>query len=286
MKSFLLLIAPIVVMLISCTPDEDYDISNDSLIIEGWIEDDNYPVVIVTQSIPVSQSFISIDSVSNYLVRWAKVCIYDGTDSVILTGKYDSGYFPPYIYTTSRMKGGAGKTYHLTVDYKNHHATATTTVPSPPPAVEFRVDPCIDSDSLYQIIAHFCDYRFQKNYYQFFTRIGTEKKQFLASYMGSIDDAILGEETTIQIYRGHQMMTHDYTPYFHLYDSVTVKFAQIDETTYHFWDDYTKILSLSSNMFLSSFINIRSNIEGGFGYWCGYGSVVRNITIADSVSHQ
>ena len=30
-------------------------------------------------------------------------------------------------------------------------------------------------------------------------------------------------------------------------------------------------------------MNIFTNIDGGYGYWCGYGAITRNIVIADSV---
>ena len=281
MKYRIFLLFFTLLMLSSC---EDYDNREKSeLVVEGWIEDGGFPVVILTQSIPVSHSYVSPDSLSNYLIRWAKVTINDGTDSVILTGKYDSGYFPPYVYTTSRMRGEAGKNYQLTVEYEDYYATATTWIPPKPPETQFRVAPCNDSDTLYKIIAQFKDNPYEKNYYQFFTRVGTEKKQFLASYLGSIDDAVLGEYSEVLVYRGHQLKSHDYTPYFYENDSVVVKFAQIDEESYRFWDNYTKVLSLSGNMFLSTYMNVSSNIKGGFGYWCGYGVTTKHIVIADSV---
>ncbi len=279
---FIFLIAN-ALMCSSCQPNDDFEVNNSSLIVEGWIENDGFPVVILTQSIPVTQTDIHPDSLCDYLVRWAKVTVSDGTDSVTLTGKYDSGYFPPYVYTTSRLKGETGKNYSLTVDYKDFHATAITTIPMAPSNVAFSVKHCTGSDTLYQIMAHFKDNPYEKNYYQFFARVGTNTKQYLASYLGAIDDAILGESSDAPIYRGHQLKSHDYTPYFYLDDSVSVKFAQIDEMAYRFWDDYSKVLSLSGNMFLSSYANIRSNIHGGFGYWCGYGAITRHIVIRDSV---
>lgn len=284
MKYLIFLLFCILMILVSCESYDNYDKEKANIIVEGWIEDGEFPVVILTHSIPVSHSYVSTDSLSNYLIRWAKVTLYNGADSVVLTGKYDSGYFPPYIYTTSRMKGESGKNYQLTVEYMDYYATAETWIPPQPPVTQFRVTPCNDSDSLYQIIAQFKDYPHEKNYYQFFTRVGTDKKQFLASYLGSIDDAVLSGNSEVMVYRGHQLKSHDYTPYYHINDSVTVKFAQIDKKSYDFWDNYIKVLSLSGNMFLSTYMNVSSNIKGGFGYWCGYGAITKHIVIADSVS--
>ena len=273
----------VLLALVSCLDDENVVNEKSSLVVEGWIEDGGFPVVILTRSIPVSQHWLDPDSLSNYLVRWATVKISDGTDSVILTGKYDRGYYPPYIYTSSRMMGEAGKTYQLTIDFNDEHVTATTTIPARPQNVSLRVVPCEDSDSLYQILLRFQDWPLEKNYYQLFTRIGTFKKQFLVSYLGSVDDAVLDKSVEIPVYRGHEFMAHDYTPFYHVNDSVTIKFAQIDEPSYHFWDDYTKVLSLSGNMFLSTYENVFSNISGGFGCWCGLGAITRRVVIADSI---
>lgn len=278
----MILILTVLVLSTSCVDPDDGPIGA-KIVVEGWIEDGGFPVVILTQSIPVTSSYQDVDSLGAYLIRWAKVTVSDGTDSVILTGKYDPGYFPPYIYTTSRMRGESGKNYQLTVDYKTFHATATTSIPSRPPATQFRVAPCSDSDTLYQVLALFKDNPMEKNYYQFFTRVGTVQKQFSASYLGSIDDGILGDSSSVQVFRGHQFRTQDYTPYYHIDDSITVKFAQVDKDSYLFWDSYTKVLSLSGNLFLSSYMNIFTNIDGGYGYWCGYGAITRNIVIADSV---
>jgi hypothetical protein len=60
---------------------------------------------------------------------------------------------------------------------------------------------------------------------------------------------------------------------------VAVKFAQVDETSYRFWDAYTKSQSLNTNMFLATTTSLPSNITGGKGYWCGYGAVTQYLII-------
>ena len=255
--------------------DEDHIIVQDShLVVEGWIEEGGFPTVIVTRSIPMFEDYVSSKVLSEYLIRWAKVTVYCDDDSVVLTGKYDNGYFLPYGYTTTEMRGEAGKTYSLKVEYNDMTATATTTIPSRPQVQQFKVEKCEDSDSLYQAKVMFVDYKHEKNYYQLFAKVGENNKQYLASYLGSIDDAIIGDTTEIAIYRGHDVLsTQHYTPYFKPNDTVSVKLSQIDEVSYHFWDDYIKILSLSKNPFLSPNKSIRSNIVNGSGYWCGMNSV-------------
>ncbi len=283
MRRFIFALA-CVFILTGCVDDSDrLELDVPHFIVEGWIEDGGFPVVILSRSLPLSTDYQDIDSLSDYIVRWAKVTISDGTDSVVLTGKYDKGYFPPYIYTTSRIRGKAGKTYYLTAEYRDLRATAQTTVPAIPDNCSFRVERCAGSDTLFQIRARFKDNPAEKNYYQFFTRVGTSTKQYQASYLGSIDDEVLKGETDMTVYRGHQLSDKDYTPYFLADDTVSVKFAQVDATSFRIWDSYTKIQSLSSNMFFSTSSDIESNITGGYGYWCGYGTITDYIVVRDSI---
>ena len=273
------------VLLAACSHEPDYNEPGEPcLTVEGWIEDGGFPVVILTRSLPVSSDFQYIDSLAGHIVRWARVTVSDGTDSVVLTGKYDDRYFPPYIYTTGRLRGKAGKTYTLTVEYRDLRATATTTIPRRPMGCDFRVERCDNADSLYQIRARLADFPDEKNYYQFFVRVGTRTRQYLACYLGSIDDEVLLPETELPVYRCHQLGEKAYTPYFFIDDTVSVKLAQIDQASYRYWDSYTKGLSLSANMFLSTGADIVSNITGGYGYWCGYGAITDHIVIRDSVT--
>ncbi len=243
------------------------------LVVEGWIENEGYPVVILSRSVPISEDYTPMDELDQYLLRWAKVTVSDGQNSVVLTGKYDSGYFPPYIYTTGRLKGRAGKSYTLTVEYRDYYATATTTIPPTTVRPDFFVEKCADSDTLYQVKVSFSDPPGEKNYYQLFARTGADSKQYLASYLGSIDDAVLADHTEYTVYRGRKLGAGtDYTPYFAEQDTVAVKLAQVDKASYQFWDGFTKNLSLEGNLFLAPYTNVRTNVTGGTGYWCGMNS--------------
>lgn len=263
--------------------DDDAGIYNQSsqLVVEGWIQNDQFPVVILTRTVPVSTEFQEMNDLKDYIIYWAKVTITDGTDTVVLTGMYDDNYFPPYIYTTGRMRGQTGKTYQLFVDYKDFHATATTTIPSTPQLDEFKVERLPDVDTLYKIKACFTDNPYEKNYYQLFTRVGTKSIQYTAAYLGSINDEVIDNHTEVTVYNGHRLDTKAYTPYFTVNDTVSVKLAQVTKEGYLFWDQYTKNQSLSSNMFLSTIADVPSNVKGALGYWNGYGAVEKHFIIKD-----
>lgn len=258
---------------------------NDELVVEGWIEDNGFPVVILTKNINISNKYQSLDSLSSCIVRWAKVTVSDGEKSVVLTGRYMKGYTPPYIYTTSHFRGEAGKTYLLTVEYGDFHATATTTIPNTQKIDELTVERCAQSDTLYQISLRYNDDEAEQNYYQIFTRVGgRDVRQYLAAYLGTIDNRVVKPKTKIPVYRGRDINTLDYTPYYTINDTVAVKFAHIDSTSYNFWYDYTRNLTTAGNMFFATAASLRSNIIGGTGYWCGMGSDIKYVAIRDCVA--
>jgi hypothetical protein len=251
------------------------------MVVEGWIENGKFPVVILTKTLPITSELQDPNNLEQYLIRWAKVTISDGKNKVVLIGRYDETYFPPYVYTTSWMRGEVGKTYYLTVDYQDFHAQAQTTIPAPPVVDEYRVEKVPNSSKeQYKITACFRDNPNEKNYYQFFTKIGLESNQYIASDLGSIDDSHIREYNEFPVNRSRTYYNaEDYISYFTKDEVVAVKFAQVDETSYRFWDAYTKSQSLNTNMFLATTTSLPSNITGGKGYWCGYGAVTQYLII-------
>lgn len=271
-------------LLLSCSGDYLPE-QNDELVVEGWIEDNGFPVVILSKNINISNKYQPLDSLSGCIVRWAKVTVSDGEKSVVLTGRYTHGYMPPYIYTTSHFRGEAGKTYQLTVEYDDFHATATTTIPKTQKIDELTVERCAQSDTLYQISLRYNDDETEQNYYQIFTRVGGRNvRQYLAAYLGTIDNRVVKPKTKIPVYRGRDINTLDYTPYYTINDTVAVKFAHIDRTSYNFWYDYTRNLTTAGNMFFATAASLRSNIIGGTGYWCGMGADIKYVAIRDCVA--
>jgi hypothetical protein len=254
------------------------------IVVEGWIEEGGFPVVMLTKSVAIQKEYQNLSDLDDNLIRWAKVTIYDGNDSIILTGKYDDAYMPPYIYTTSKMSGQAGHTYTLKVEYRDYLATASTTILPAPVIEHVTVERSDESDTLYQVKIQFYEDPLQKNYYQVFSRVGGNNKQYLASFMGTLDDQILDTHPIVPVYRGRQLGSGTYLSNFTKSDSVAIKLSQIDANSYNFWDDYTKNLSLSGFLMLPPYSNIRSNITGGTGYWCGMGSSVRYVIISDEIS--
>lgn len=276
MKHICYIFSLLLLFLSSC--DGNYLAPQEShLVVEGWIEDDGFPVVMLTKSVAVSEEFQDVSDLNKYLVKWAKVSIYDGEDSVILTSMFDDKYMPPYIYTTGRMRGKAGHTYRLKIEYEGKVTTAVTTIPQKPDIEDVKVEKVENSDSMYQVKVLLHDNPHERNYYQMFTMMGEDERQFLASYLGSVDDAILQEYTWIPVYRGRKINERKYWANYRHDEVVTIKIAQIDSISYRFWDDYNKHFALQDNMMFAPYTNLPSNIVGGSGYWCGMGSYEKQL---------
>lgn len=265
-----LLILVLTLSLLSCTEDKFVE-CEPLIVVEGWIDAGGYPVVMLSQIIPVSNETISTDNLNEYMINWGKVSISDGEETVILTGKKTNKYFPPYIYTTNKMCGEEGKTYYLTAEYKNLYATAQTTIPS-----RVKIENIVSSynDGKYSIYATFNDNPNEKNYYKFFVKVEGRDSCYLSSNFAVIDDKDYSFPMDLQINVGYSSLYDNNRNTYSISESdrLMIKIAQIDKEAYNFWDDYKNILELGQNPFFRYSNSVRSNISGGLGYWIGYGA--------------
>lgn len=257
----------------SCYTDE-FIVASPQLVVEGYIDDGGFPVVVLTTTVPVKSEYTSYDELEENLVKWAKVTVSDGEEEVVLTGKKDERYFPPYFYTTGRMRGRHGKSYKLTVEYENFYAEAVTTIPEPVQVDSFCIEQ-VGEGEYRQLTAHFTDNPSTTDYYAFFVSDETDSWSFyrLAS-QGVVADAVSASKIRIPIYRPPYLEEKDetYSPYFCAGDNVYVKFVRMDSVSYHFWNSFEEVRSLSRNPLFRMTDNMKTNIKGALGYWCGYGA--------------
>ena len=255
--------------------------SEPELVIEGWIENDRNPVVIVSSTIPLTGDFQYVDDLDNYAIRSAEVTISNGDKEVVLQGTENKSYVPSYIYTTTEMLGEVGKNYKLTVKYKHFHAEATTSILDIPCVDSLVVTPTETSDTLFQVRAFLKDTEEKNNYFKLFTMVRPKETSYF-SYVGStIRDKLLHLHTGISIFPGQKFQDNDYVSGFCLSDTLLVKIAQVNEAGYRYWLDFEDMFVTISNPIFSVRFNACSNIQGGKGIWCGYGVVEKKISFAD-----
>ncbi len=285
MKRFAIWLLCLSGLFLACQHD-DVPQGAPQLVVEGWIDHGGPPVVMVSTTYPISERRTQLDELQDAMVRWARVAVSDGEDEVVLTGRPDKRYFPPYVYSTTEMRGRAGRTYRLTVDYHHYHAEAQTTVPEPVRLDSLRVLPT-DLDTLYQLRAWFRDNPAERNRYVYFVSMGYLSPMWLSSYMHTVDDTLLqpgDDEVSLPIFAGRSIMRRiHYVPYFLLTDTVCVKFAQVDSLSFQYWKDMENAQTVGSSPINTARRNLPSNVSGALGYWCGFGASYWPVTIADSV---
>ena len=67
------------------------------MVLEGWIDEGGHPVVMLHNSMNFTEDFDTVEElVEEKLIYFGKVTVSDGETSVILAGRADTAYLPPY----------------------------------------------------------------------------------------------------------------------------------------------------------------------------------------------
>ena len=262
-------------MMLSC---EDKFLPKDQnvIIVEGWIDAGGFPDVIVTRSLPVRlrNDAVQLDDLSDYVVTLAKVTVSDGVHSEILTGHKDDRYVPGYVYSSSYIRGEAGKTYTLTVETGGKKVTAETTIPLYPPQVDSVVCRHVPSDdSMCEVTAYVRRNGGRDEYFKSFYQEGAGQVQFLSSFLGVVDGSLTDSLFTMPIIKGVSDYNKSDDSRFFANDTlVRLKISTMDDFSYEIWRSYEDNNRFRSMFMSSSVRDVATNIQGGRGYWCGFNS--------------
>jgi hypothetical protein len=255
-------------------PELEFGVYEPKLVIDGWIEQGNYPKVILTSSMSY---FNALDSatVRKLVITTAKVTVSDGVNEEVLTLEKNEDYFPPYVYTGTDIRGEIGKTYTLTVQVKGESYSATTTIP---PVAEFDdlwYESIPEKDTLGYIYGKFTDDPAVANYYRVFTQRENKDTRYVPVYLSAIgDQSFNGKSFTFSLLRGPDNFTNVVDDlYFEKGDTIKVKFCTMDKAHFDFWRTLERELYVVGNPFASSGNDILSNFDNkkALGVWGGYG---------------
>jgi hypothetical protein len=91
MKKLIIILLALIIAA-GCSFPDMYDYEP-QIVVEGWIEDGGYPVVIVTSTVPVTGDYRYWDEMQDHIIRWAKVTVSDGTwrEGHFVKGEHISG---------------------------------------------------------------------------------------------------------------------------------------------------------------------------------------------------
>lgn len=270
---------------VACVPwaCEEADIEPDAgpmpLVVEGWIEEGQSPMVILTRAVDLSQPSPSFD---DFVEKWARVSVFDGDTRYVLTGRIDHRYTPPFVYTSARLKGKVGHTYRLLVETETDTLEAVATMlPAPDLLPLEAVHAEGQPDSLYAIRARIDGTVPDDGLYKFFSRAQPEERRFYGSFMGTFRGSDYNPETGMTITRGiHSLYSdEDFSHFYTAGTRVSVKICSLEPALYDFWHTYDNSVSLSQNLFFTFAGNCPSNVDGALGYWAAYGSSTRTIVV-------
>ncbi len=281
-------------MLLSCEKEITLDLpqTTEKIVIEGTIEQGEYPRVIITKN---ASYFAPVDSntIVNMLVLDAKVTVSDGDQTDSLHLSFNPFVLPYVMYTGSTIKGEAGKTYTLKVTVDEKTYTAQTYIPPPVSLDSTRFKYIKEpADSIGMIWIYFQDPDTLGNFYRAYTKTLNKDYTFVHPYSSVSDDLFAnGKQISFALNRGWdpaqgQEYFNDEGTFpwwaFITGETVVIKFCTLDATHYDFWYSVETQMATDGNPFASP-TSVRTNIKGGaIGVWGGYGVYYDTITIENN----
>lgn len=290
-------IAIVLLGLAACEKEVDIklnDASSGKLVIEGGIENNTPPLVILTRSIGYFGSF-DLSTLQNSYVHNAKVTVNDGINTYTLK-EYEidtSGNNKFYFYsidTSQRpfLLGSFEKTYTLNVEVDGQVYTGVTKIPTPttldsvisfyPESREGIAEVGADA-RLLKIF--FKDPDTPGNFVRYYTALNGGPFYPAQSSVFS-DEIINGVEFNAEFPLAEpysSTKSFDSLGIAFVGDTVQLRWSAIDKNVYDFWSQYEYSLVTLGNPFASP-IRVKSNISNGaLGVWAGYGSIYTTIVL-------
>lgn len=240
-------------------------------VIEAWIDSNGHPTVLFTSAIiPDTDG----GELAGKMIRWGKVTISDGTSEIILTGKRDNSYFPPYKYFTTEITGTPGRTYTLTADFKDMHAEARCTMPYPTSIRSITCEPIEGEDSLRSTLLSFIAPDDVPAYY-YLTVDGSP------ALMGWVEATQAGAEVTLPVYntKSNYLSTEPFVAQFKIGETHLISLHRVAEPVYRFWRAYDDMVMFGGDVLFGGGESLPGNINGGFGIFSARATASRLLIV-------
>lgn len=280
---------------ITIKPNEGHDL----IVVEGHIEPDLPPYVILTRS-QTFFSYTDITSLSHIFVQGATVTVSDGQHTVTLAELASSDLparlldtvsrllgiplasasnpngIKAVIYTTTELTGREMGRYTLSVEADGQSLSAVTTIPPRIILDSVWTIPHPYTDTLKTLMVRYTDPTLEENYVRYFT--SANGRFFFPPYFSSVLDEktyfnVSGKTFDIPLEKGHNRYDNgidfDSYSYFAARDTIVLRWCSIDRDHFSFWSTAEFNRNSGGNPF-SNPTHINSNIKGGLGIWGGY----------------
>ena len=250
------------------------------VVVEGKIEAGRYSSVLLTLSSSFNQD-VDTAYILNHVINTAIITVSDGTEIDTLSFGRKPGLIPPYEYYGSRIRGMPGKTYTLTIKLQEDIITAETYIPEPVSLDEISFVKSSPNDTIGHFHLRFKDNPQKQQYYQIATRVTGESEAFTPCLFGTMNNTLFNgaEEVTMQINKGPVIFPKlSFDTFFITGKEVEIRFSTLPEEGYLFWNSWQEDVLNAQNPIFPADASLKSNIKGGIGIWCGYGSYYYRIT--------
>ncbi len=296
----------IIILLTSCEKEVKIDIPGyeEQLVIDGFIETGQPPLVLLSKSKDIYAP-TDLNSFLEGFVSGAVVTVSDGTSTVQLdeictddlppgteelaaqlfgVPVEEVGNYHLCAYTSFNpvIFGQVGKSYTLTVSYNGKTYTSKTEIGQPTafdsvywkaadgyPEYGYSYVTLTDPANAYDAYMWQVK-RINKN------TDGTDKDAFFTKTFAPVfDDEFFNGQTFDFWYENpmswdEEEVPEQYRGYYHLGDTVVIKFSKMDQHVFEFYEKKYVQLSSGGSPFASP-SNIPTNIQGGaLGVWAGF----------------
>ena len=291
MKRISVFVVLAAIFLSSCERSIDFDLQEvePKLVIEGTIENNQPPLILLTKS---QGYFSTIDPavLANSFVHDAEVYVSNGTlthrlkEFAVPAGPYTFYYYSndPASPATAFV-GTTASNYSLRILSAGKEYTATTRIPDTTRRIDsfyWKPAPAGNPPEKVVVMLKAYDPPGFGDYVRYFTKQNIEP--FYPGLNSVYDDQVIdGTGYEVQVERGiprNGSIPEGYS-FFNKGDTVTLKLSNIDKATYDFWRTMEFTYASVGNPF-SSPTKVISNITGGgLGYFGGYASQYRTLII-------
>lgn len=290
MKTFVVVFCA--VLLMSCEKNINFTLHEtpNLVVVDGTIENGQPPVIVLTNSFDYF-SKITPDLLSNIFIHDAQVTISNGSITQQLK-EYSidsSGGNRIYFYSidTSNLPGAftgqLDTKYDLKVVANGKEYTATTTIPPLAKTIDslwWKPAPFTDDSTKVIVFVRATDPRGLGNYIRYYTK--TNNGSFLPGVQSVFDDQLI-DGTTYDLRLDPGIDRNDPVGFednfFHHGDTLTMKLANIDRSTYHFWLTMEFAYQSIGNPFASPNTVLGNISNGALGAFCGYASSFKTLII-------
>lgn len=261
-------------MITSCVDSPEV---TERLVLEGWIESGENPVVMLSLPYhPGDQQTPAEDLIAHP----AKVVISDGEESWPLYGMIDKNYFPPFIYTTPNMYGEVGKRYTIRADFRGMYVEGSSTLLANNLKPQLSVKESATRPDCRSLMLTVDEMPPEREYFTIFVRSLGEQKRSLPAFMGFFKTDPDDKGLEIPVIRPkNKMDTTEYIPEFRVGERVEVKVCRLDKEAYQYWLDFQNAISVGGSNLVASSYELHTNLTGGIGYFFAYGVAKSTITI-------